>query len=70
MTLTIHATYENGVLKPKEPLSLVEGTEVELTMTTPAVDQDPLAGLIGICSTGRTDGAANHDKYIYRDPHS
>ncbi len=70
MTLTIHATYENGVLKPKEPLNLIEGAEVELTMTTPTVDRDPLTGLIGICSTGRTDGAANHDKYIYGDPHS
>ncbi len=70
MTTTIKATYVNGVLKPKEPLALVEGTEVELTMTAPGPDDDPLAGLIGIFSTGRADGAANHDKYIYGDPHS
>ena len=49
---------------------MVEGTEVELTMTAPGPDDDPLAGLIGIFSTGRADGAANHDKYIYGDPHS
>jgi len=70
MTITVAAVYENGVLKPKKPLALAEGTEVELTMSTPAEDEDPFAGLIGIISTGRTDGAANHDKYIYGDPHS
>jgi hypothetical protein len=51
-------------------LALAEGTEVELTMTTPAKDDDPLAGLIGIFSSGWTDGAANHDKYIYGNPPS
>jgi predicted DNA-binding antitoxin AbrB/MazE fold protein len=65
MTLTIKATYENGVLKLKEPLTLTNGTEVEVTLTTPGEQTDPLAGLIGICSSGRTDGAANHDKYLY-----
>ena len=70
MTKTIRATYVNGVLKPAEPLALAEGAEVELTMTTTTEDDDPLAGLIGAFSSGRTDGAANHDKYIYRDPHS
>ena len=68
MTTTVRATYVNGVLKPTKPLALAEGTEVELTMTTPAKDHDPLAGLIGVFSSGRTDGAANHDKYLYGDP--
>jgi predicted DNA-binding antitoxin AbrB/MazE fold protein len=68
MTQTIKATYENGVLKPKEPLALVEGTEVELTITTPTDDQDPLAGVIGIGHSGRTDGAEQHDHYIYGTP--
>jgi len=67
MTTTIKATYVNGVLKPTEPLALAEGTEVELTMTTPTENDDPLAGLIGVFSSGRTDGAANHDKYLYGD---
>jgi predicted DNA-binding antitoxin AbrB/MazE fold protein len=70
MTTTIKATYKNGVLKPREPLQLAEGAEVELTLTIPPEDGDPLAGLIGIFSSGRTDGAANHDKYIYGEPHS
>ena len=70
MTITVEAIYENGVLKPKKPLAITEGTEVELTVRTPANEEDPFADLIGIISTGRTDGAANHDKYIYGDPHS
>jgi predicted DNA-binding antitoxin AbrB/MazE fold protein len=68
MTLTIKATYENGVLKPKEPLALAEGTEVELTMAAPTDDQDPLAGVIGIGQSGLTDGADQHDHYIYGTP--
>ena len=68
MTTTIKATYINGVLKPKEPLALAEGTEVELTVTAPAPDDDPLAGVIGIGHSGRTDGADQHDHYIYGTP--
>jgi predicted DNA-binding antitoxin AbrB/MazE fold protein len=68
MTRTVKATYEKGVLKPKEPLGLVEGSEVELTMTTPTDDQDPLGGVIGIGDSGRKDGADQHDHYIYGTP--
>ena len=64
MTTTIKATYVRGVLKPTKPLALAEGAEVELTMTTPANDEDPFADLIGICHSGRRDGAANHDQYL------
>ncbi len=70
MTITVEATFENGVLKPKQPLTMVEGTEVRLTITPLDDDYDPLAEVIGIFSSGRTDGAANHDRYIYGDPHS
>ena len=68
MTRTIKATYENGVLKPEEPLALVEGTQVELMMTTRTDDQDPLAEVIGIGDSGRKDGADQHDHYIYGTP--
>jgi predicted DNA-binding antitoxin AbrB/MazE fold protein len=68
MTRTIKATYENGVLKPKEPLALVEGSEVELTMTTLTDHPDPLAAVIGIGDSGRKDGADQHDHYIYGTP--
>ncbi|HEV3257975.1 MAG TPA: antitoxin family protein [Gemmataceae bacterium] len=68
MTRTIKATYENGVLKPKEPLTLDEGTEVQLTIQPIDEDDDPLDGVIGIGESGRTDGADDHDRYIYGTP--
>jgi predicted DNA-binding antitoxin AbrB/MazE fold protein len=66
MTLTIEAVYQNGVLKPTKPLALPEGSEVKLTMTMTTKEDDPFADLIGVFSSGRTDGAANHDKYLKR----
>jgi len=65
MTITVDATIESGQLKLKEPVVLAEGTPVRVTITPVGSDRDPLAGLIGICSSGRTDGAENHDKYLY-----
>jgi predicted DNA-binding antitoxin AbrB/MazE fold protein len=68
MTITVEATYENGVLKPKQPLALAEGTEVRLTLCPVDDDQDPLEAVIGIGDSGRTDGADQHDHYIYGTP--
>ncbi len=65
MTITVEATYENGTLKLGEPLTLAEGTPVRVTITPVTDEDDPLAGVIGIGDSGRTDGADNHDKYIY-----
>lgn len=36
MTVTTTAVYENGVLRPAQPLALKEGETVQLTVTTPA----------------------------------
>jgi predicted DNA-binding antitoxin AbrB/MazE fold protein len=33
MTITVEATYENGVLKPAEPLPWKEGEKVRLTIS-------------------------------------
>lgn len=63
MTLTVEAVYENGQLKFKKPISLVEGTPVRVTIT-PLAEEDPFADIIGICHSGRRDGAAKHDKYL------
>jgi predicted DNA-binding antitoxin AbrB/MazE fold protein len=63
MTITVAAVYENGVLKPKEPVVLVEGAQVRVTIT-PIREADPLGDVIGI-GEGPDDGADNHDKYIY-----
>ncbi len=35
MTITIQAVYENGVLRPVEPLGLAEGEMVDVTITRP-----------------------------------
>ena len=70
MNTIIKATYSDGVLKPKEPLALEEGAEVELIVAIPLPDDDPLEGVIGIGESGRTNGAANHDHYIYGTPRS
>ena len=68
MNLTIKATYENGVLKPKQPLALAEGAEVELIVHSAEEDYDPFEAVIGIGDSGRTDGADQHDHYIYGTP--
>jgi predicted DNA-binding antitoxin AbrB/MazE fold protein len=52
MTLTVEAVYTNGVLKPKHPLTLAEGTEVRLTLSPVDEDYDPLEAGIG-CGWGR-----------------
>jgi predicted DNA-binding antitoxin AbrB/MazE fold protein len=66
MTITIQATFENGVLKPKQPISLAEGTEVELTVRPAGEDADPLDEVIGICTEGPdTSLAARHDEILY-----
>jgi predicted DNA-binding antitoxin AbrB/MazE fold protein len=67
MPITIEAVYENGILKPKQPLALAEGTEVRLSVTPIEEDHDPLGAVIGI-GDGVPDGAEDHDKYIYGKP--
>ena len=39
MTITVEATYENGVLKPARPLPLHEHEKVEIVIRTPAAIQ-------------------------------
>ena len=65
MALIVEATYANGVLKPNKRLKIAEGTSVRLAIT-PLETDDPFADIIGICHSGRKDGAANHDKYLKR----
>jgi predicted DNA-binding antitoxin AbrB/MazE fold protein len=67
MTITVDATFENGQLKLKQRVVLAEGTPVRLTITPTEASNDPLSGLIGICTGGPSDGAESHDTYIY-DP--
>jgi predicted DNA-binding antitoxin AbrB/MazE fold protein len=63
MMTTIEATYENGILKPRQPLALAEGAEVRLTIYAADEEHDPLEPVIGI-GEGPHDGADHHDQYI------
>jgi len=69
MSITVEATYEGGTFKPVQPLQLSEGARVRLTIEDTTVPGDapfdPLADVIGIGESGRTDGSDEHDKYIY-----
>jgi predicted DNA-binding antitoxin AbrB/MazE fold protein len=67
--ITVDAVYHNGQLQFKEPVHLVEGTSVRVTITPVDEIHDPLEGVIGICEGRPRDGAENHDQYIYGDPH-
>ena len=63
MTLTVEATYENGILRPKQPLALAEGADVRLIIHPVDLDDDPLGAVLGI-GEGPPDAADKHDKYI------
>jgi predicted DNA-binding antitoxin AbrB/MazE fold protein len=66
MTIIIDAVFENGVFKPLSPLTLIEGTEVRLTVATGDEDNDPLAAVIGICDEGpEISLAERHDEILY-----
>lgn len=76
MTIQFDAIFQDGVLLPKQPVALPNGTEVRVAVETrdvlphPSVDamSDPLADVIGICDgPTRGDTADRHDDYIYGD---
>jgi predicted DNA-binding antitoxin AbrB/MazE fold protein len=46
MSLTVEAIYANGVLKPKEPLSLREGEKVRITIASVGSVAEATAGLL------------------------
>ena len=66
---TIRAIYENGVFKPKNPVSLPEASEVvfEPRLVTPSEDPDVQAGLFHILArryrSGEHDVAERHDEH-------
>ena len=47
MTITVEATYENGVLRPAEPLPLQEYQKVRVTVQTQAADILEAYGIMG-----------------------
>jgi predicted DNA-binding antitoxin AbrB/MazE fold protein len=46
MTITVEATYENGVLRPIKPLPLKEQERVQITVQTPNNWVQETAGMI------------------------
>lgn len=80
MTTNLKAIYENGVLRLKEPLSLPDGAQVDVTVISHEVDNrerspgmgdqswDAFTQLLADCAidTGISDFARNHDRYLYR----
>ncbi len=79
MTTNLKAIYEQGVLRLKEPLSLPDGTQVEVTVTSQHEDSrepsqvmdgrswDTLTQFLADCEidTGVPDLAREHDHYLY-----
>ena len=47
MAIVVEATYENGVLKPAEPLPLDEHQKVQITVHTGAGRVKSTTGLVG-----------------------
>lgn len=47
MSITVQATYENGVLKPERPLPLKEHEKVRITLDTAVSRVRATAGLVG-----------------------
>ncbi len=74
MAITVEAVYENGVLKPAQPLPLKEHEKVQVTVEQ---KQPSLAERIAARARALpqetldllpTDGASQHDHYIYGTP--
>lgn len=82
MTTNLKAIYEQGVLRLTEPLSLPDGTQVNVTVTSYEEDNsersrgmegrtwNALTQLIAECAidTGVPDLANQHDHYLYGNP--
>ena len=74
LTLTARVRKDGSLAISKaqrEKMQLLEGDEVELTLTSTKLNQltelNPLLKLIGISNDGPSDGSVRHDTYIYRD---
>ena len=74
MSITIEAVYENGVLKPSQPLPFKEHERVSITVEpAPIPIWERLAALTADAPEEElaklsVDGASQHDHYIYGTP--
>jgi predicted DNA-binding antitoxin AbrB/MazE fold protein len=72
--MNVKAVYENGVLKPKEPLPLEEHEEVELDVRRDVAERrapDP-RGFVGFIKSGikGMPVAAHHDRFLGQDQYA
>ena len=75
MTTTVEAIYEQGVLRLIQPLSLAEGTRVDIIVMTrksPAEGRTPAEILAAIAALpmevgGEEFSGRDHDKILYGD---
>ena len=75
MTTTVRAVYSQGVFKPAAPVSIAEGTEVELTISSEAPTANGMAVLAvlrriaALPPESPDDGfsGADHDSALYPD---
>lgn len=74
MAITVEAVYQDGVLKPVQPLPLKEHEKVSITIEP---RQPSLAERIAalahalppeVIDSWPTDGASQHDHYLYGTP--
>ena len=54
MAIVVEATYENGVLKPAQPLPLGEHEKVQITIHTAVSRVRATYGLLGWCGDAET----------------
>jgi predicted DNA-binding antitoxin AbrB/MazE fold protein len=60
--ITVEAVYENGVLKPAQPLPLKEGERVEVTITPKTSWVQATSGIMGF------QGTVEEADYFAMDP--
>jgi predicted DNA-binding antitoxin AbrB/MazE fold protein len=72
MSEKISAIYENGVLVLEKPLSVSEGSKVEIIVIKKKIKKTPaelLAEIAALPLEGKTDkfSGRDHDKILYRE---
>jgi predicted DNA-binding antitoxin AbrB/MazE fold protein len=75
MTTTIQAVYEGGIFRPIQPISLTEGTQVEVLISAQSALRDPktvASRLAQIAEKAPRGGQSestsrDHDRFLYGD---
>lgn len=73
MTIRCTAVYEKGILRPRQPITLPEGVEVEISVTLPHAASGPknvaevLAAIAAmpVEADDQSFSGSDHDKVLY-----